>query len=392
MKRVVFVIHTLDIGGAEKSLVNLLAELNPNIYDVDLLLFRNEGAFLKQLPSYVNVVEIPPVLKKIYSPILKSGSQIFVKTIGTIISRIIIRVPEHRASFRWKYFYCNAIPKLEKKYDVAIAYVAGEPLYYVVDKINADIKLSWVHTDYRLAKNPKKYDVDYFEKVDAVASVSELCVDILKEEFPNISNKIYRIPNITSSKLVQERAKEFFPSEYNPNDKIIVSLGRLVKLKGFDLAINAASILKQKGIQFKWFVIGEGKYRKRLEELIKSENLNDCFFLLGARENPYPYIMNCTIFAQTSRLEGKSVALDEAKILAKPILSTSYPTVFDQIESGKEGILVSINAEEIAIGIEQLLLDKEMRQSLIDYLSNHEYGNQKDVSKYIELIEKQMVQ
>lgn len=124
-----------------------------------------------------------------------------------------------------------------------------------------------------------------------------------------------------------------------------------------------------------------------METRIQEKEVDDCFKLLGNRENPYPYIKNCTIVVQSSRFEGKSVVLDEAKILAKPIVVTNYATVKDQITDGKEGLVVSMTPKGIADGIEKMLTDSALSQNIKEYLSAHEYGNQEEVQKYMELIE-----
>ena len=116
-------------------------------------------------------------------------------------------------------------------------------------------------------------------------------------------------------------------------------------------------------------------------------HVDDCVCFLGIRENPYPYIKDCNIFVQSSRYEGKSVVLDEAKILAKPIIATSYPTVRDQIMDGKEGVIVGMTSEKIADGIEELIKNKEKRVFLSNYLAAHEYGNQDAVKKYMTLFD-----
>ena len=170
-------------------------------------------------------------------------------------------------------------------------------------------------------------------------------------------------------------------------ENIILSIGRLCEQKGFDMAITAAYELKQRNVSFSWFIIGDGKDYQKLEKQIGELELKNEVYLLGARDNPYPYIQNCTVFAQTSRFEGKSVVLDEAKILATPILVTDYPTVHDQIKGQKEGLIVAIDSAAIAEGIEMLLSRNEIRESITNYLSAHEYGNQEVIEKYYKVLD-----
>ena len=116
--------------------------------------------------------------------------------------------------------------------------------------------------------------------------------------------------------------------------------------------------------------------------------MEDCVELLGTKSNPYPYIKNCDIFVQPSRYEGKSVVIDEAKILAKPIIATAYPTVKDQIQNDNEGIIVELNVNGIVNGIVALCSDNVKKQQITEYLNRQEYGNQEEIMKYIKLFDK----
>lgn len=386
MKKILFVMQSLYNGGAEKSLVNLFNELPPNEYQVDLLLFKKEGMFLKQVPSWINILETPRDLRGLYSSVKDVNEQTMNKICGTLLARCVKKEGSERAAWRWEHFYAKRITTLGNEYDVAISYIAGEVLYYVVDKVRAKKKYVWIHNDYRTARHPKLFDTLYLKETDGIVSISERCVDILKEEFPELSGKMLCIENITSSTVTRNRAQEFFPEEYDSKTPVVLSIGRLMEQKGFDIAIDAARLLKQKGVPFQWYVIGDGELKERLTRLISEEDVGDCFKLIGTRENPYPYIANATVFAQTSRWEGKSVVLDEAKILGKPIVVTNYPTVRDQIEDGKEGIIVDMVSDSIAKGIETMIVDVTLREKISNYLQMHEYGNQSEVSKYLELI------
>jgi len=378
-------------GGAEKSLVNFLNLLDYSQYEVDLLLFRAEGLFLKQVPEQVNIIDTPTSLKYCYVNIdskgIKSATAIkstVIRYAGSLAMKFSKGSDYKKRQYRWENFYKNTIQHLEKSYDVAMAYAHGEPSWYVMDKVNARKKILWVHNDYSQFKSDISIEAGYFSRADFVVSISEKCVDILKEFFPSLQNKFLVLPNLTSGELVRKMSNEYVPEEMDGTFTIL-SIGRLSKQKGFDYAIDAASILKDKGLKFKWLVLGDGELEDELNSQIKEKQVSDCFFLLGVRENPYVYIKNCDIFAQTSRFEGKSVVIDEAKILAKPILVTNYPTVQDQITNVKEGIIVDITPVAIAEGLESLIEDPDKRDELSGYLGEHEYGNQSEIDKYIAL-------
>lgn len=384
MKKILFVMQSLYNGGAEKSLVNLLNEIPEGMFEIDILLFKREGIFLSQIPGWVNVVDTPSELGKLYAPLKNAGSKALTKFFGTLVSHLKEKEIRKKEAYRWKRFYSKQIKAYPKHYDIAIAYISGEVLYFVGDKIYADKKYVWIHNDYKAAHHPKEYDYSYLQNMDGIVSVSDKCVEILCEVFPEFKSKIHNIANITSSSVIKNRANEFVPIEYETS-VIIASIGRLNNQKGFDMAIEAAAILKKRKIGFKWYVIGDGPLEHELKKQIESYDVSECFKLLGARENPYPYIKNCKIFVQPSRFEGKSVVLDEAKILAKPIVVTAYPTVRDQIRNGDEGIIVEMTPVAIADGIERLLNNTNEREHLEKYLSIHNYGNQNEVKKYVSL-------
>jgi len=388
MKKILFVIMSLYNGGAERSLVNLLNELPKKKYDIDVLLFRKEGLFLQQLPDNVKIINQTKGISAFYGSIAKAGFLGIVKICGTVISHIMEKGGSERAQCRWKYFYEPFIEKIDTHYDVAVAYVTGDALGYVIDKVVAEKKIVWVHNDYREGGFAKKYDYPYFEKVDVIATISETCKGILQEEFPEFREKIYCIPNITSSKLIRSRAEEFYPPEFQASMMNILSVGRLTAQKGFDMAIDAARIMKSAGVKFVWYIIGDGVLKDSLEKLIDENQINDCVKLLGIRENPYPYIKNCTVFVQPSRWEGKSVVLDEAKILAVPIVATAYPTVVDQVINGVEGKIVEMSGKSLAQGIMDILDSEQDRSSIKNWLLSHEYGNQDEVKKYENIFEK----
>lgn len=388
MKKILFVIYSLGYGGAERSLVNLLQELPQEDYQIDLLLFRRKGDFIKQLPSWIRVLDTPAELAGLYAPVGRAGKYAFTKVIGTVCGKIARRKKKAAAAFRWKHFYSRQIQPLPGHYDVAVAYVGAEVMYFVRDKVSADRKAVWIHNDYRTAGYSKEDDKPYFGDMDTIVSVSNECVEVLNQEFPEYREKTCYIENITSSALIRKQAEAAIPKEYAGSACNILSVGRLWPQKGFDMAVDAARILKDRGFSFRWFIIGDGYLRKQLEKQIKKEGLEREFILLGTRNNPYPYIQNCTILAQTSRYEGKSVVLDEGKILCVPIVTTAYPTAPDQILDGKEGLITEMSPQGIADGIAGLLTDEAQRLELQNYLCSREYGNQHEVAKYRRILDK----
>ena len=189
--------------------------------------------------------------------------------------------------------------------------------------------------------------------------------------------------NIVSPKVINNMSKE--KVEFDNATINLVSVGRLNYQKGYDLAIEVCRKLIKKGYDIKWNIIGDGEERTNLEKLIKEYNLEDRFVLLGIKENPYPYVRNADIYVQTSRFEGKSIAIDEAKILNKPILITNFSTAKDQISNGENGLIVDMDIDSIFKGLEILINDENLRNKLTNNLSKEKLGTENEINKLYSL-------
>ncbi|WP_040373636.1 glycosyltransferase, partial [Peribacillus psychrosaccharolyticus] len=110
------------------------------------------------------------------------------------------------------------------------------------------------------------------------------------------------------------------------------------------------------------------------------------FKLLGLKSNPYPYINQADIYAQTSKFEGKSIAIDEAKILNKPIIVTAFSTARDQIKDGVDGQIVTMNSDAIVEGIERFIRDKNYKNNLVNNLFKEDYGTEDEINKLYKIL------
>ena len=390
-KQLLFVINNLNCGGAEKALISLLQTIDYERYDVDLFLFKHEGMFLKQLPKEVVLLNEPP-LYRVFDMSLKGALIQSLKknkpllAISRIQAGAIFKTETNRARCEqrvWKYV-SKSLHKLEKQYDAAIGYLEKNPIYFIVEKVSARIKLGFIHNDYDKLGMDSSLDTSYFDKLDKIVSVSEECVDVLKRRFPQYSHKVELMYNIVSPKTIRELSREYDPSL--GSEIAIVSVGRLNVQKGFELAVEACRKVRDAGHSVTWHIIGEGEERGRLERLIDQHDLRDYFFLHGLKENPYPYLSHADIYVQPSRFEGKSVAIDEAKILAKPIIVTNFSTASNQITHGHSGMIVEMNAEALSAGIQHLIDDEASRQRLSQQLANEELGTESEIEKLYRLI------
>jgi len=353
MKNIVFFVESMHCGGAERSLLSLLANLDHTKYNIDLLVINKGGEFEKFIPDYVNY----------RSTDTKFGF------LGKIKFKLFQRFlkPRHKAQFFWKAFEGN-ISEYKTDYDLAIAWGQGFATYYTATKINATRKLAWVNIDYEKAGYMKEHDIDIYNQFDKIVGVSDFVKESMQKFIPK--DKVISIRNIIDITDVTKRAEEKISEKFDAQFTNIVSIGRLAKQKAFENSVKAAKKLKQKNIQFRWYVIGEGAEREYLESLIVQYDLRDNFILLGFRDNPYPYIKNADLYVQSSAFEGLGRTLIEASILCKPIVTTNFPTAYGILRPDETGIITEMDADSIADGISRLVEEVDLRHQIIRNLEN----------------------
>ena len=194
MKKILFVIDSLNSGGAEKSLVSLLTLFDYKKYDVDLLMFSPTGLYFSLLPKNVTILDVPDFIKnqhKNVKTLIKNGD--FKNLYIRLMASASLRNPYnnkkmHSAQINWKWM-SKGMENLNKKYDVAIAYSQGMPTYFVAEKVKATKKLCWVNTDYKIAPYNKQFDAKYYKQYDKVIAVSDHNKEVFINEMPNVSGK-----------------------------------------------------------------------------------------------------------------------------------------------------------------------------------------------------------
>ena len=221
---------------------------------------------------------------------------------------------------------------------------------------------------------------------DYIVSISEAVTRQFLKRFPQFEDKIIEIHNILSPAFVRSQASlEGVPSEINPEGLTLCSVGRIAYLKNFDNIPHMAKFLVEKGLKFHWYIVGPGNH-ELIDKTIIANGVDHCVHFVGPKSNPYPWMKACDIYVQPSRFEGHSVTVREAQILGKPVIITNYPTAKSQIRDGVDGIICGTDNESVADAIISLGKDKQLQTRLKEYVSSHDYGNEKEVEKIYKLL------
>lgn len=377
-KKVLILADRLDIGGVQKSLISLLQSIDYSKYEVHLVL-AGQGALNKYLPEEVNIIQPPKYYSWIFIP-RENPVKAFFKSMGLninfarfaffIIKGLLIN-NMGKARQQLLQSCMHTLPPYDGIYDVAIDYT-GNFMPLMLNKATATRKVSWIHSDYRILGRDKDLDIENYGLLDSIVVVSETCYEIFASEFPQYKDKAVIMPNILVKSQIQKMSMEKVDFDIDFLGVKILSVTRLDPNKGLEISIKACKKLIDERYDVKWYVLGDGPERTKLEKMIQFYDLKDRFILLGSKVNPYPYMKQADIIVHSSLFEGKSIAIDEAMLLAKPIILTDYPTAKDQIESGVNGLICDISIDGVYAAVSLLLENTKLRRRLIHNLLEYD--------------------
>lgn len=336
-------------GGAEKVLIDILNEIDCARYNVTLLLIYNEGVYLNKIPHDVRVISI---FNKSTLNLQRLIRYSRILGIYHILLNLLLK-PKVRKSL------------INKSFDTIISFMEGASVRVhsmIMDKGSRNV--SWVHIDLKkkhwsrdFFKNDSQ-EKEIYERMDAVAFVSNEAKEKFTELFSYQKDNLYVVYNL----IPRDRILTLSQLEYIKKRKLtIILVGRLNSQKRMDRAVEVARMLKNDGIDFEMWILGEGELRQEISGLIDSLCLNDYVKLLGFKVNPYPYMAASDIYLSTSDSEGFSLTLCEALTLGLPCVSTKTTGPIEILDNGKYGILTDFDINDIYKYLKKLCLNTERR-------------------------------
>ena len=301
--RICFGITKLDIGGAERVLVDITNELSKE-YDITIFSIYGGGELEK---------ELNPKIKKICLFKNKKEND-FIPIYVLICGKLIY----------------NRF--LKGKFDIDIAFLEG-PITRIFSHKGNKRKIAWVHNDIdqvfgnnTKAKIKKYIDKWTYRKYDKIIFVSNHNKKSFEEIYGKIAQRIVIYNYIDKERVLNLSKKNIKEKDLiyrNRNEKNFIVVSRLVKQKAIDRLIRVHKRLIEERFKHKIYVIGEGKEKELLKKMCKDLRVENSFIFLGKKENPYSYLKEADFFALLSYFEGYGMVLEEAKILNKTILVTN---------------------------------------------------------------------
>jgi glycosyltransferase involved in cell wall biosynthesis len=357
-KTILFHYSVFNIGGAERSLMRLMHRLVDEGWEVTLVLNLPGGTLESALDERIVVKHL-----RLFSAGVRFRKAEGVKkllALGDLLLYGIDRIVEkvRRRIFR------------RRKYDAAVIGLHGLDASFVCRDVRASRRFHWIRNDLRFCDPERKAQRNirrYRHCIDRYLCVSNTAKESLVELFPELETKALTLYNLIDADEMRRKAREGEAPEMHSMTKLpkVVTVCRLSdKAKGLLRMVRVHKRLDNEGIDFRWFIVGDGPDRQRMQQAIDEAGLGDKMILLGSRNNPFPYYRAADLSATLSYYEGLCGTVNEAKIMGKAVIATEFSGIREQLEHGKTGWIVRNEEDAIVEGMKTLLTDKPLREKL----------------------------
>lgn len=363
-KKIAFVANCCIVGGVETALINLLNVFDTEKYDVTLYTNFAGNPVIGRIPDNIRCVDLDEYnIKRVYNKAICRHD--YFTVLKLIKNYALFRVTKdfyNKTAWLYRHISFN-----DEHYDCVIAYNFGTSTIVLTNEsFTAPKKAVWAHGDMPYFSNNYIRNLCLFDKCFCV---SEYMKNYFVVHCKEMAPKTDIFHNILNANEIIKKAQEPVAEIDKCGKATIVTVGRLGQEKGQIVIPETASLLKKSGIDFTWYIVGDGPVRNDIEQGIQKYHMENNICLLGTKENPYPYINACSIYVQTSTSEGWCLTTQEARILHKPCVVTDIPVMHEQFIDGVNGIIANgTDAAALYEGIMRLLSSQELRERIVNNL------------------------
>ena len=377
-RKVAFVLDGAMVGGIETALIQMLRKIDTDKYDISLFTNVQGNPCIGRIPECIKVVDLDEfdLRSNFYCSLRKGKLSRAAKLLKYYLKIRLSKSDLDKVRYSQEQFTLS-----EEMFDCAVAYKPSwTSVLWVLDHIKAHKSAVWVHGPIWGCK-----DQHWIEGVDYFFCVSKDSKDYIERIYPNVIGRTEVFYNLIDSEEILIKAG----NGWNFGEEtVLVTVGRLTNQKGQDMIPYTMRYLLDAGYQAKWYVIGDGDLREKIEQLCKKLGVVDNVILTGTQSNPYPFIKGCDIYVQTSNFEGWGLTVQEAKILNKPIITTDIPVMREQIEHMKNGYITEgISPEALFEGIKTLIDNPILCEQFVEELKKESHDNTQEIEKLYAFIE-----
>lgn len=354
MKRVLYIIDDINYNsGAKKVTLFQMRMLQKNceVYLLTLAkpMVKNELDFLDE-----QHILTPKIwgLTEIYALSFKKAITSKRYRVSEKLSRILYTL-SLRMGMGNRYFehvIGGTLKSLLESFDAVIVVSEASKLRNLVSNLKHPKKIQWIHTDYarwsaysEWSKAVTRDDAQLYQKFDHLVVLSENCKTGMVQKLPNLKHKISVIPNMIDGERILRLANEESSIKLDEKYLNLVTVARIDREKGIDRLLKLAKALKQDGVLFRWYVIGDGPQKELMEKKNKENKTEAEVIFLGHMENPYPIMSRCNALVLLSKYEGTPVTIDEAMVLGIGVAAPDVGGIKEQIGGYYKGVVYKDN-------------------------------------------------
>ena len=384
-KKVAFIANCCIVGGVETALINLLNSFDTEKYDVTLYTNFAGNPVIGRIPDNIRCIDLDEYnIKRVYNKAI--GEHDYFTALKLMKNYALFRITKdfyNKTAWLYRHIHFN-----DEHYDCVIAYNFGTSTIVLTNEsFTAPKKVVWAHGDMPYFSNNYIRNLCLFDKCFCV---SEYMKNYFVVHCKEMTPKTDIFHNILNANEIIKKAQEPVAEIDKCGKAAIVTVGRLGQEKGQIVIPETASLLKKSGIDFTWYIVGDGHgpVRNDIEQGIQKYHMENNICLLGTKENPYPYINACSIYVQTSTSEGWCLTTQEARILHKPCVVTDIPVMHEQFIDGVNGIIANgTDAAALYEGIMRLLSSQELRERIVNNLKAEPQDGAVEMKKLYDFLE-----
>lgn len=337
-KKILFLIHDLGHGGAEKVLVNLVNNLDREKFDITVMALFGGGVNEQFLAKDIRLIHC-------HGKPMPGNSRMMKLLTPKQLHKLYIK--EH--------------------YDIEVAYLEGPAVRIISGCPHEDTKLiSWVHctmrseNDFSGSFRSGQEARDCYRKFHGSVFVSREVMTAFQGYCPVENGMV--LYNTNESDKILAMAEEPIPDGlFRENEVNFIGVGKIEEVKGFDRLARVHKRLKNEGYPVRTYILGDGSQKGGISAFLEEEGLQDSFTFLGYQANPYKFVKNCSLFVCSSHSEGFSTAATEALIVGTPVCTVEVSGMTEMLgESNEWGIVTNNNEEALYQGIKELLDNPEL--------------------------------
>ncbi len=365
--KILFLIHDLGQGGAEKVLVNLVNNMDRSKFDISVTALFGGGINEQFLAKDIHY-------RSVFPKAFPGNSKVMKLLTPKQLHRLCVK----------------------EEYDIEVSYLEGPSARVISGCTNPRTRLiSWIHSIHHSMKMLATPFRNEKEATNCYATFhNTVCVsESVKDDFCNIlnfTNPCEVLHNTVESDKIILQSKDMAAGLINNEEFKIAAVGTLKKVKGFDRLLRVVKLLNEQQYPIHLYVLGQGPQKEELKNYIEENKLSSCVTLLGYQKNPYQYVSKCDLFVCSSYAEGFSTAVTEALIVGTPVCTVDVSGMKELLGNNNEYGLITKNDEKsLYDGIKKLLDNCELLKYYKEQAVTR--GEMFEVDKTVKDVERMLV-